>query len=499
MEKVIRSKYRVSFYLLLTVGVIANLTITRVYAQEVVTLPIELSLEDVSRLALENSLDIQIAQYDTYISRTSLDDAQSIFDIIFSAEASYNRNKKAQANTIAGSDSKSHSFSLGLEKKLPTGTTLSLDTTTAKTRTDSLFSTLNPYNEALVGLTVKQELGKNFFGLADRASIKITKLDIENFEFTSLDDIEEILYKAQKAYWKLILKNEEIKIVEDILKSAKRFYKIYQSKHSIGLVEESELLAIEALIYTRESNLVVAGLGQETAKNELLFILNQGGFQDKVKPKDKLGSDTAAVDLFQMLRESISSRRDYKRIKNELKKSEIDLVVKKNALWPQIDLEATFVRNNINLDRSSTWEGIPGNANDQIFLSLSVQLPLENRAAKAELQRVKLEDSQLLLRLKRVERLILQEINDGVNQVNSNDNQVKLYQSIIKLHQRKLDSQIKRIGYGRSNADTLIQYEDDLLKARLALALNLYSYRVSLVELDLIKNVLLDKYWKEPL
>jgi len=390
-------------------------------------------------------------------------------------------------------------LSLGLEKKLSTGTTLSLDTTANKIRTNSGYTTLNPYNEALVELTVKQEIGKNFFGLANRADIKLTELDIENSEFTSLDDIEEILYKAQKAYWNLVLKSEEVEIREDIFKTAKRLHQIYENKHSIGLVEESELLAIEALVYTRESDLIVANLAQETAKNDLLFLLNEGDFKSKIKPKDKLSAEPSVVNLYQALKESVDSRRDYKRIKNELKKSEINLVVKENALWPQIDLEATFARNNINADRGSAWGGLLDNANDQIELTLTIEVPLENREAKSELEKVRLEDGQLLLRLKRVERLILQEINDKVNQVNSSDNQIRLYQSIIKLHKKKLDNQIKRIGYGRSNADTLIQYEDDLLKAKLALATNFYVYKVSLIELDLVKNVLLGKYWEEPL
>ena len=499
MEKIRRSKYRAFLYRLLIVGLAANLITAEAYSEAPAASLIELSLEDVSRLALENSLDIQIAQYDVYISRTSLGDVQSIFDTIFAAEASYTRNKKARASALAGSYSKEHSFSMGLEKKLPTGTTLSLDAAATKKRTDSTYNTLNPYNEALVELTVKQELGKNFFGLADRADIKLTKLDIENSEFTSLDDIEEILYKAQKAYWNLVLKNEEAAIREDIFKGAKRLYEIYQNKYSIGLVEESELLAIEALVYTRESDLVVAGLEQETAKNDLLFLINKGDFKDKVKPKDKLSFDSATVDLYRMLKESIDYRRDYKRIKNELEKSEIDLVVKKNALWPQIDLEATFARNNLNSDRGSAWEGLSDNSNDEVSFRLTVELPLENREARAELEKVRLEEGQLLLRLKRVERFILQEINDKVKQVNASYNQVRLYRSIIKLHQRKLDNQIKRIGYGRSNADTLIQYEDDLLKARLALATNLYTYKVSLIELDLTKNVLLDKYWQDEL
>lgn len=492
MERVITNKYLIIFFLLFCMS-------ARVYPQDINTEVIELSLETVTKLALENSLDIQIAQYDSYISRTSLMDAESIFDTILSAEASYNRNKKAQASTIAGSQTKEHSFSLGLEKKLPSGTTVSLDATASKKRTDSTFSTLNPYNEALAEVSITQELGKNFFGLADRADIKVTKLDIENSQFTSLDDIEEILYQAQKSYWNLVLKENELLIRADMLKGAGKLYKIYENKYSLWLVEDGEFLAMEALVETRKSDLAVANLKRQAAKNDLLFLINRGDFQQKVVPKDRLVGSTAGIGLYAALKEATLSRRDYKQLKNELEKNGIYLVVKKNALWPQIDLEATLSRNNINSDRSSTWSGIASDSNDEIALTLTVKVPLENRKAKAELEKVSLEKQQLLLRLKRIERLILQEINDKVNQVNTSDNQVKLYQSIVNLHQRKLDNQIKRIGYGRSNADTLIQYEEDLLTARLALAENLYEYRVGMIEIDLAKNVLLDKYWDKPL
>ena len=485
---------KVIIIFILALGLAGNL-----YSQDKSKPSIELSFEDVTRLVLENSLDIQIAKYDVYISRTSLDDARSIFDTIFSAEASYVHNKKAQNSNLAASDTKELAFSLGLEKKLSTGTTIALDATTTKTRTNSTNSILDPYNEALAGISLTQELGKNFFGLADRADIKLTKLDIENSEFTSLDDIEEVLYKSQKSYWNLVLKKEEFTIAEDMFKTAKRLYDIYQDKYGLGLVEKSELLAIEALIRIRESDVYAATLNLETAKNDLLFLLNRGDFSDQVNPKDNLACLVTTVDLYQALKESTFTRRDYKRMKNELEKNKIELVVKKNALWPQIDLEASIIRNNLDSQRSGAWEGLNGNSNDQISFKLTFEVPLENREAKAELEKVRLGKSQLLLQFKRVERLILQEINDKVNQVNTTENKVKLYQTIVRLHQEKLDNQIKRLGYGRSNVDTLIQYEEDLLKARLSLASNLYTYRMSLSELELTKNTLLDKYWQEPL
>ncbi|MCK5491896.1 MAG: TolC family protein, partial [Candidatus Omnitrophica bacterium] len=89
-----------------------------------------------------------------------------------------------------------------------------------------------------------------------------------------------------------------------------------------------------------------------------------------------------------------------------------------------------------------------------------------------------------------------QDINNKVNRVNTMENQVNLFKSIVAVHKKKLDIEIKRLNSGRSNSDTLIRYEEDLLNARLSLANSLFNYRISNLDLELAQNLLLDKYWK---
>lgn len=494
----------VGFPIILALTAIANLNfplfLDKVYSQDKMEKEIiELSVEDITEIALKNSLDIQIAQFDAYIKRTSLEKAESLFDTFLNAKASFQRDKKMQSSTIFGEEEKGHTYSVGIEKKLPTGTTVSLDATGKKVRTDSPFASLNPYNEALTEISVTQSLGKNFFGLIDRSEIKITKIDIQNSDFTSLDNIENTIYAVQKSYWNLALKDAQLSIAKDMLESAKKLYKIYKDKYGRGLVEESELLAMEALVSIRQSEALIAELEKETAKNDLLFLINKGESKQKIKPKDILFCSTYSVNLYDELKEAIEQRRDYKRIKNELEKNKIDIVAKKNALWPQIDLEASFARNNIDSERRGSWGNIGERSNDDIFFRIKFKVPLENRQAKAELEKTNLGKKKLLLQLKRIEQKILQELNNKVNQVNTVGNQVKLFESTVKIHQNKLNKQIERLNYGRSDADTLIRYEEDLLEARLSLASYLFQYRVNLIELALAKNSLLDQYWKEPL
>ena len=460
---------------------------------------ITLSIDQVTELALQNSLDIQIAKLDAYISRTSLKKEESIFDTFLTAQASYNHDKKKQASTLLANEKKDSEFSLGLEKKLPTGTTLYFDAYTLEEKTDSTLSALNPYHEVKLGVSLTQELGRNFFGLADRANIKITKLDIENSEFTSLDNIENFLYLAQEAYWNLTLKVEELSIKEDMLNKARGLYLLYQNKKELGLIEESDILAIEALVYERQSDVEIARLNRETAKNNLLFLLNKGEFNKEIIPQDGLECDIAKVNLFYALKEAIENRRDYKKLGNEAKRNTIDIVIKKNSLWPEIDLDASFFRNNLDSNRETAWEGLGHKSNDEILFTLTFKMPLENRAAKADLEKVNYQKEQILLKLKRIERLILQELNNQVNEVNTVSNQVKLFKSTVKIHKKKLDAEIRRLNFGRSNADTIIRYEEDVLNSRLSLVSYLFKYRKSLIKLELIKNTLLDKYWKEPL
>lgn len=458
-----------------------------------------LSLRDVTKLALENSLDIQIAQYDAYIQRVSLQKTESIFDAFLNAQVEYRRDRTMPPTTFIGEETIEHTYSMGIEKKMVTGTTLAVDISDVKNKSDNPFSTLNPYHEALLGVTITHPLARNFFGIQDRSQLEVARINVENMDYTSLDKIEYTLYSVQRAYWKLVFKSEELSIKKDMLKEAEKLYRIYKDKYATGLVEKSELLAVEALVRTREADVAIALLEKETTKNDLLFLLNLGDFQQMIEPKDHLFCETKTVDLYTVLQRAIEARRDYKRIQNEIEKNKIIIAVKKNALWPQIDLEASFTRNNLATKRSKAWEDIGSKSNDKVTVGLRFKLPLENREAKAELEEAKLKKRRLLLMLKRVERVILQKLNNKVNQVNTMHNQVKLFESTVKIHQQKLEEEITRLRQGRSNADILIRYEEDLLKARLSLASYLFQYRVSLIELELAQNTLLKKYWDNPL
>jgi len=458
-----------------------------------------ISFEEVTQLALDNSLDIQIAKYDAYIKQTSLFKAESIFDTYFNVNAGYFDDTTKQPSVVFGTATGQTNYNFGISKKLPSGTEIAINAGDARNFTNSPFATLNPYHEASAGISLKQPLGKNFFGLADRAGIKITKIDIENAQYSSLEDIEQALYNAQVAYWKFVLKCEELKIREGILQKSQKLYDIYKEKIKIGMVEEVDVVAVEANLEIRKADVLIAELEKEQAKNELLFALNIDDLSIELAPRDSLDIGPLSVDLYQALTDAINNRRDYKQIKNQLLANDINIVVAKNALWPKFDLEASFTRNGLDRKYKPAWEGISDKNNRELFVGITLEFPLENRNSKGDFEEARLQKEQNLLSLKRTERLIFKEIHNQVKQVNTLKEQVSLYEKTSLLQAKKLEEELKRLKYGRSNSDFIIRYGEDVLNAKLGLAQVLFAYRVSLVDLELVKQTLLDKYWRQEL
>ncbi len=455
----------------------------------------KISLDEASRLALENSLDIQIARFDTYRARTSLKNAESIFDTFLNAETSYRNNSKRSSTTLQDTQTVTNIYSIGLEKTLPEGSTLEINLEDSRVSSNLSTTALKPYHEAAVEVSLTQSLGKNFFGLADRAGIKTTRIDIMNAEYTSLTAIENILCDVQTAYWNLTFKNEELKIKSEMLEEAKKLLNIYKEKYEKGLVESVDLLAAQANVGARENDTLLSQLEKEITKNNLLFLLNEGNTSIEIEPSDSLTITPYNVDIYQELKEALLYRRDYKTIANQLKSLNIDIAVKKNALWPEIDLEASFTKNGIKSTLQDSWKDISSENNSEVYVGVSFKMPIENRLSKSDLKEAKLHKEQLLLSFKRTERLILKEIHNKTQKINNLKSRLMLLDSIAELQQNKLIEEMKHLSYGRSNSDTIIRYENDLLQARLNLASTLLNYHISLIELDAAKNTLLDKYW----
>ena len=459
---------------------------------------VEFSLEEITRAALESNFDIQLTKYDVWIARTDENVARSIYDTIFEAEVEYRDNQRKQTSTIFGSKTVDNDYNIGLSKKLPSGTTVSVDLDNNRHFTNSTFTTSPLTHDSTLGVTVEQDIGKNLFGIQNRGDVKITLIDIENAEYTSFEKIENSIAEVQKAYWDLILQVENAKVEEAMVAKAKTLYDLHQEQLQTGLVEIAEAIASEANYKTRKNALLLAQ-NQVKAKNNVLKLLLNIEGNIAIEPTENFDLPNTDEELLPALKQAFENRQDYKKAHNKIKSRDIKLSMEKNNLWPEINLTATFEKNGLGDHFKHAVTEITEFDNPNLFAGLTITFPLENREARGQLKAAELEKAKTLLELKLLERQIAIGVTDQVRDCNIFQEVAANSQEIAQLQEQKLDEETKRFKYGRSDVDTLIRFQEDLVQAKGDVISAVHQYHTALVNLRQKEGTLLKEYWEEEL
>ena len=96
---------------------------------------------------------------------------------------SYTDDQLAKNSALLSTHSTVKDYDVGLSKKLPSGTTLSIGQDAGRASSSLSGLTHNPVYESKTTVAIEQDLGRNFFGVKDRGDVKVAMKDVENAEF----------------------------------------------------------------------------------------------------------------------------------------------------------------------------------------------------------------------------------------------------------------------------------------------------------------------------
>jgi outer membrane protein TolC len=462
--------------------------VNALYAQEQDR--IELGISDVTKLALENNFDILIYRLDRRISEKELLKAESVYDTNLDAYYEYDEDRLNKNSVALGTRTTTVAQQGSLSKKLPTGTVLSLDIDHSRRVTDSTSYNINPYHESAAAVSIMQPLARNFLGIIDRNTIKITGLDVENTGYTSLDKIEYELAGSQEAYWKLVLAYKDLELTEDMLENTRDLFIANKRKFDMGMVELPEFYAVEADLNQKENDLLFANDKLNSALNLLRLKLNL----DKdiiIDPVDDFECRKITAKFEDVITTALNNRRDYKADKNTVKSMDLYLEIKRSSMWPQIDLKGTFKKNGLNRKFNDSIREITSKDRPEYIAEVVFSFPLENSQARAEYSQKELEKARALVALKKTECLIFVQVNDAFVHAKRMYDSVRLLKKAAELEHKKYIGEEERFNRGRSDTDRLLRYQKDFFIAELTYLRSLYNYKEAIINLNVVMNNLL--------
>ena len=187
--------------------------------------------------------------------------------------------------------------------------------------------------------------------------------------------------------------------------------------------------------------------------------------ETKIVPKKITFPKIKTPDFPQAMTTALDKRADYKASQTLLEYENINVSLKKNSRWPELDLFSTLALNGVDSRYThSLQEAFTGDHPNWI-LGLNLSVPLENRLARSEHSQAKLEKVKALLQVKQMENQIRQEIDVSLRGVSLKKKRLSMSHKISSLQEKKWQSELKRYKIGKSSSDLVIRYNNDYLLA----------------------------------
>ena len=179
----------------------------------------------------------------------------------------------------------------------------------------------------------------------------------------------------------------------------------------------------------------------------------------------------------------LQRRPDYQQLKEELEKQNILLRFDRNQLFPQLDLVGTVLRNGLADSLGGSTEKIRGGDNPGWGGGGVLTVPLTFKAERNNYKLRKSAQKQSLLRLKKLEQDILVQIDDAVNQAQSDFDRIDATRQARIYAEDALRAEEIKLQNGKSTITEVLRVQRDLTAARSAEIRALADYNKSLADL----------------
>ena len=408
---------------------------------------------------------------------------------------------------------------VSVQKYWATGTQLSLGLNNTRNLNNNSRAQFNPATVSSLSLNFSQHLLQGFGRGVNNRQIHIAKNNREISDLTFKAQVIATVSAVKDLYWDLVSYQENVKVQQDALAASQRLYDDNKKQVEVGTLAPIEVTRAEAEIASGQQAVTVAQtqlLQQETI---LKNALSKRGVVDPILanahivPLDRITvPDVEAIQPIQdAVAMALSSRPELSQFRILMQNQEIAIKGTKNELLPTLDAVASLANNglagqpvplpDICASNPTSATCIPPNAFfvggygtilNQLFsrnfptysAGFSLNIPLRNRAAQADLINSQLALRQQQLGVQRMENQVRVEVQNAIIGLQQARAQ---YQSAVKqrtLQEQTVDAEQKKLALGASTSYNVILTQRDLVTAESNMVAAESAYAKARVEMD---------------
>jgi outer membrane protein TolC len=338
--------------------------------------------------------------------------------------------------------------------------------------------------------------------------------ELENFRRDVMDTVRDI----EGAYWGLIANEEQLRVEEKSLETAKALLDQTRTQYEVGVVSKVEVTEAEAGVAAREFSRITAENTYLDAQDRLINLVlgpnltaeSRLVIEPTDRPEDYIAYD---IDVEEAVRKALQLRPELAVAQREIERQEINLKFAKNQRLPQVDLVGAYgneglsgsANPNCNIlgntcgvqpatgdnYKDSYDNFFTGDAADRVFAGGRFSIPIPNTAARHGVSRQELELRRALVEKRRVEQQIVLEVRLAARNLSSAQEGIEASQRRVLAAEEQLRAERIRLEYGESTPFDVLLRERDLVGAETEKIFAFRVYRTSVTDLDRFQGTIL--------
>ncbi len=491
---------------------------------------LRLSLKDLTKLALQNNLDIAISDTNEELYQQKIFQAYGPYDPAITAGLGVQSSKRANTNlstkSVQDNFNKSDNafWNFGFTQNLPTGGGITAEYNTQRNDTNQQFALFTPQYNASARVQFTQPLRRNFRTDQIRSNIKLVNLDVKTNDSQFKQKVVDTIARIQALYWDLVgtIRNYEIK--RESVKLAQITLQNNRKKVEIGTLAPIGITEAQADMASREVEMIAAEEQINNVENNLRALIssdrNAEIWRQTVVPSETPDFKEYEVSLDTAIDTALQNRPELEQLAIKMEMADITYNLDSNLKKWQFDLVASFGSMGVAGPQAtidpltgnpitcpgdsrcipSSLVGGPANAYKTLFtggftnwaVGFNVQIPLKNRSLEAQLAQVKIQKRQLLMNRKSVEQQVQVDIRNAVQKIGTNKKQVDTAKVARELAREQLEGEEKRFQAGLSENFRVLDRQRGLSNAQGVELQALIAYKKSIIDLQKAMYTLLE-------
>lgn len=448
---------------------------------------LDLRLRDAMSLGLLQSADLQATELSPLKAYYDLQIAKAFFEPEMFSRASVTRAKDPNRNIFEPELKRDiYDLEVGWRQRAVTGGDFDMAFFSQKLNQTSVDPGFPPTQfTAGFRATYTQPLLRNAwssYALRDVDTARAAQAEARNvYE----QDVQDTLLSIVRAYWELVFAREEYRVQYQGYELAQEQLRITRAKIQARALAPRDVVADEAEVARRQEGLITAENEIRLREDDLRRLLfdNRDGemWVQPLRPTSPIPTKYDVADLRWQVPalEARRHRPDLQALRNEIRIAELGLSTAEIELLPQLDLVSSYNSAGVRPHNPDAWADAFDFEFPDWSVALEFSIPIGNSAAKARLQRARIEVEEKKRNLYVQELDIDREVREAVRNLKTLVESIRAARESVRLAENDLDTARHKQRVGELTFFDVQERNQQLVEARSRLLRNQLDFRIA--------------------